>query len=338
MAFVVAHHTDIGIKKKTNQDALLIKTAQTPHGEVGLFVICDGMGGLSYGELASATVVRGLSDWFDGDLPKLLEEIATSQNQPWPPMQTNTNYRPDDTYIPIARSLETCIHELNEKILAYGNSKNAKMGTTVTALLIIYQQYFIAQIGDSRAYRFNNNNQLIQLTKDQTLVAREVARGNITPEQAKHHPQRNVLFQCVGAQNNIEVDMTRGWLEPNEFFILCTDGLYRRITEEEMVAVFLPVSNALFGKMGQLNEFGSGSLTGSYPAYGTLNATDQADPDETTVLSGPALADDRPNSTMTPWPTTGSQLQEKAINIVELVKGRGETDNISIITIGVTQK
>ena len=72
MAFLTAYHTDVGIKKKTNQDALLLKTAQTAKGEVGLFVVCDGMGGLSHGELASATVIRGMAEWFDAEMPRLV--------------------------------------------------------------------------------------------------------------------------------------------------------------------------------------------------------------------------------------------------------------------------
>jgi PPM family protein phosphatase len=236
MAFLTAHHTDVGIKKKTNQDALLLKTANTPKGSVGLFIVCDGMGGLSHGELASASVIRGMAEWFDAEMPRLshsahIEEVIFSE-------------------------LEKCIKQLNEKILNYGETRKVKLGTTLTALLIVHQKYYIAQIGDSRAYRISDS--LNQLTKDQTLVAREVARGNITEEQAKYDPRRNVLLQCVGATNEIEVDFSKGDVQPNTVFMLCSDGFYHQITEEELALDLKPETiknnQQLKGKVVQLVE------------------------------------------------------------------------------------
>ncbi|RSD27089.1 PP2C family protein-serine/threonine phosphatase [Mesobacillus subterraneus] len=212
MAFQVAYHTDIGIKKKTNQDGLLLKSAKTPEGEVGLFIICDGMGGLSHGELASATVIRGMSDWFDNELPELLE-LANFEKE-------------------IPSKLEDRVRELNTKILQYGESSKIKLGTTITALLILYKQYFILQIGDSRAYSIHD--QFVKLTEDQTLVERELQRGNITAEQARIDPRRNVLLQCVGATKDIKVVITKGEVQQGTMYMLCTDGFYHEITDQEM--------------------------------------------------------------------------------------------------------
>ena len=115
MGFLTAYHTDIGIRKKTNQDALLLKSGKTAKGSVGLFVVCDGMGGLSQGELASATVIRGLSDWFETEMPAFsLKEIDDEQ---------------------IFNTIHAKIVELNEKILDYGTTKQVKLGTTLTAIL-----------------------------------------------------------------------------------------------------------------------------------------------------------------------------------------------------------
>lgn len=213
-----AYHTDIGIKKKTNQDALLIKTAKTPDGYVGLFVVCDGMGGLAHGELASATVVRGLSDWFETELPELLHS--------------------EQLEVDIREALEVCVKEQNEKILDYGGQSNIQIGTTLTALLIIHSTYFIVHIGDSRAYQIQQ--QVQQLTKDQTLVAREVERGNITEEQALQDPRRNVLLQCVGATKDLDVVILTGKTSPGTLFLLCTDGFYHKITEEEVLEELRP--------------------------------------------------------------------------------------------------
>lgn len=220
MAFQVAYHTDIGIKKKTNQDGLLLKTAKTPQGEVGLFVICDGMGGLSHGELASATVIRGMSDWFDHDLPELLESAMMEKE------------------IPVM--LEKRVRELNAKILEYGEASSIKLGTTITALFILYSQYFIIQIGDSRAYSIND--QLLKLTEDQTLVERELQRGNITAEQARIDPRRNVLLQCVGATKDINVVITSGEVKQGTIYMLCTDGFYHEINDNEMLTNLNPLN------------------------------------------------------------------------------------------------
>lgn len=212
MGFLTAYHTDIGIRKKTNQDALLLKSGKTAKGSVGLFVVCDGMGGLSQGELASATVIRGLSDWFETEMPLL----ALKENK-------------DEE---IFNNIHAKIVELNEKILDYGTTKQVKLGTTLTALLVMYSKYYIFHVGDSRAYQMTN--ELVQLTKDQTFVAREVERGNMTEEQAKQDPRQNILLQCVGAMKELEVECSTGEITEDTVFMLCSDGFYHQIRNEEL--------------------------------------------------------------------------------------------------------
>lgn len=218
MAFIHAYHTDIGIKKRTNQDALLVKTAKTPNGYVGMLAVCDGMGGLDHGELASATVVRGLSEWFEQELPNLLHSDQQDED--------------------IRNALEACITEQNEKILDYGNDINTQVGTTVTVLLIIHSRYYIVHIGDSRVYQIRQ--QVTRLTKDQTLVAREVERGNITPEQALMDPRRNILLQCVGATKELDVTIHTGETKSGTVFLLCTDGFYHKMTDAELLEELRP--------------------------------------------------------------------------------------------------
>ncbi|WP_216830387.1 PP2C family protein-serine/threonine phosphatase [Alkalihalobacterium elongatum] len=211
MAFLTTYHTDIGLRKQTNQDALLIKTAITPQGPVGLFIICDGMGGLSHGELASATVVRSLAEWFDGELPELLKADHNES---------------------LELILEEKVRECNQKILMYGEASKIRLGTTLTAFLVVHEKYYLVQIGDSRAYTIND--QLTQLTKDQTLVARELERGNITEAQAKVDKRRNVLLQCVGATENLDVVISTGEVEADTTYMLCSDGFYHKISEREI--------------------------------------------------------------------------------------------------------
>lgn len=210
--FMTAYHTDVGLQKKTNQDGLLLKSGTTTLGKVALFVICDGMGGLSQGELASATVIQRMNEWFVGDFQEVLhQENAT-------------------TVIPIA--LEAFIQSCNKRIMEYGQAQRIQLGTTITALLIIENTYYLLQIGDSRAYKMTKSLQ--QLTKDQTLVAKEIEQGKLTEAQAKKDPRRHILLQCVGANNQLEPVITTGKVEKGTIFLLCTDGFYRQLAHEEL--------------------------------------------------------------------------------------------------------
>lgn len=213
MKFLSAYHTDIGIKKSTNQDSLLIKVANTSHGKIGIFAICDGMGGLSSGELASSSVIKGLSKWFEEDFPKLLPK--------------------ENLHEEVEISLKQYIRFANSQICNYGKENDLKLGTTITVMIIINQKYIIAHVGDSRAY--NIGESLVRITKDQSFVQREIDLGNITEEQARNHKKKNLLLQCVGVTPTIEILTYRGNIKPGTVYLLCTDGLYHKVTEKELV-------------------------------------------------------------------------------------------------------
>ena len=218
MNFLVSAHTDVGIKKNNNQDSLCIKTANTDFGKVVFTVICDGMGGLSKGELASSTLLKAFSSWFEEKFPAILY-----------------NGLREDT---IKNQWKKIAFEQNQKIMRYGESQGLKIGTTLTALLIAKGNYYVLNIGDTRAYEISDT--LCQITKDQSVVAREVEKGNITLEQAKIDPRRNVLLQCVGASKVIEPDFFTGLAKKNAIYMLCSDGFRHEITEEEIFANFYP--------------------------------------------------------------------------------------------------
>lgn len=225
MEFLVSYYTDKGIKKRTNQDGLLMKSIRTNKGRIGLFTVCDGMGGLDKGELASSTVITHLSKWFDEELPSLITKEDSE----------------------IVNSLNEYIYKVNKSIVDYSKENNIKIGTTLTALLCIYDKYYIIQVGDSRVYKINNTMEI--LTKDQTYVAREVERGNITKEQAKTHPKRNILLQCIGAKEKVETVITNGFLEKATTYIICSDGLYHEISDNEFVQIFNPKVNTTLQKL-----------------------------------------------------------------------------------------
>ncbi len=211
MHFTAIADTDIGIKKKTNQDSLLIKHAETPSGEVLLAVVCDGMGGLSKGELASATVVRAFSDWFENDLAAELKN---------PDMDI------------IGEKWEFLLKELNVQILDYGKKSGVNLGTTFTGILFIGSEYVFGHVGDTRLYYIGNRVE--QLTEDQTFVAREIKKGTMTVEEAKVDKRKNMLLQCVGASKEIVPQIMSGKTEKGTY-MLCSDGFRHEVTEDEIL-------------------------------------------------------------------------------------------------------
>ncbi len=223
MKFIATADTDVGIVKETNQDSVLIKHAQSRYGEVLMAVVCDGMGGLAKGELASATVVRAFSRWFDRELPQELEN--------------------GDMQV-IGAEWSLLLRELNGKILEYSaREKIESMGTTFSGILFVGQQYVIAHVGDSRVYSIDTA--LTQLTLDHTFVAREVSRGKLTPAQAKTDKRRNLLLQCVGASQVLEPQILTGRTQQGAY-MLCTDGFRHEITDSEIYETLKP--NGLISK------------------------------------------------------------------------------------------
>ena len=218
MIFLSAVCSDIGILKKTNQDSYCLKIAQTSIGKVLMGIICDGMGGLSKGELASASVIRTFSDWFDNDLSNQL--LCFNEKN-------------------IVEDWQRIIQEQNIKIAQYGKKNGISLGTTFSAILIIgNQKIIVGHVGDSRAYLISDKIDII--TEDQTIIGRELRRGNMTIEQAKTDPRRNVLLQCIGASKAVEPDFICMTPSENTVWLLCSDGFRHLISNEELFDVFRP--------------------------------------------------------------------------------------------------
>lgn len=218
MSFLTVVHTDVGIRKNTNQDSALIMEAQTDYGEVLLTVICDGMGGLAKGEVASATVIDEYVRWFENDLPKL---VAL-----------------EDPEKMIFGEWEELIMNSNRKIAAYAAQFSVSMGTTLNAALFMRGKYYIVNVGDSRAYSLSDG--LYQITKDQSFVQREMDMGRMTPEEAATSPRRSVLLQCVGASRVIKPDYFCGDYAPGQVYMQCSDGFRHVISPEELFQYLNP--------------------------------------------------------------------------------------------------
>ena len=227
MNFLTAFHTDIGIRKKTNQDSLLIHQAQTDSGNVLLAVICDGMGGLAKGEVASACMIRSFSEWFRLEFPAMLSRG----------LQPET----------LRASWEQLVSNVDRKIAVYSDAHNVSMGTTCAALLIVNGTYYIMNIGDSRVYLISDN--IYQLTKDQTYIQQEIDAGRMTYQESLTDPQRNVLLQCVGASPVIKPDFFMGDVQINQCYMLCCDGFRHVVGAQEILEQLNPKTNTDPGTM-----------------------------------------------------------------------------------------
>lgn len=212
MDYIIAADTDAGISRESNQDSVMLKTFHTTLGKMAFGVLCDGLGGLAKGELASASVVRAFDAWAMRHLPGL---CVTG-------LQDGI----------IRREWEDLLSEQNRKIKEYGRKNGVNLGTTVVVILLTEDRYYILNIGDSRVYELSDH--IEQLTSDQTYVNREVSQGNMTLEEAASDPRRNILLQCVGASDKIYPEMYFGETKKNTVYLLCSDGFRHEITKEEI--------------------------------------------------------------------------------------------------------
>ncbi len=216
--YTVAAQTDVGIEKRVNQDSLTVKVANTPYGEAAVAVICDGMGGLTQGEIASAVVVRAYEQWFLKEFPLALGDSSGAPDASW-----------------LRESWDTLANDCNTRILDYSKERRTTMGTTLTVLLLFQGSFYISHVGDCRVYHMTDaGHKMNLLTADQTYTAREVALGHMTPEQAKNDARRNVLLQCIGTVRHVEPDFVSGNYRPGDSFLLCSDGFRHALSEREM--------------------------------------------------------------------------------------------------------
>lgn len=218
MAFLTAYATDKGIKKTTNQDALLIKLANSTIGDIAMIAICDGMGGLEKGEVASSSMIQRLSSWMEEELPQILEQTLDGTE--------------------ICGAMNVVIEGMNHSLAEYGRQQGIELGTTLTAMLVIQDHYYVAHVGDTRLYEIKQD--IRQITADQTVVANEIKMGRLTPQAAEADARRSILLQCIGASETVTVDFLSGMIDPEAVYMICCDGFRHELKTEEMFAAFSP--------------------------------------------------------------------------------------------------
>ena len=183
--------TDIGNGRPSNQDAYLIKKGKHEGKQCLLAAVCDGMGGLRRGEIASRYIIELLKQWFDEVLPGLIRKKKIDR---------------------IQKDLIGLIKKSNDNLLLMSEDTDETMGSTLTLLFVLGEQFFVLNVGDSRAYWFEQGRKYV--TTDHTLAQLEVKAGHMTREQARRDPRRHILIQCVGVTKDIKIDCYRGRIEP----------------------------------------------------------------------------------------------------------------------------
>ena len=223
MKMIISCHTDAGTTKKINQDAVSARLVDSFWGEIAFAVVCDGVGGLDFGEQASRETVLAFHNWFAKGFSELLDNNMVTADM-------------------LFGQWQRIIDSVNGRLRKFAGKQGKRMGTTVSALLIWNGKYYICHVGDSRIYRIDQSLQ--RLTTDHTLVEQEIATGMLTREQAESDARRNILLQCIGASQTVTPQFTWGQVRGDTTFVLSTDGLVHLLTEEELYEYFRPERNS----------------------------------------------------------------------------------------------
>ena len=203
MGILCAGATDIGRKRKTNQDSICLDHAHH------FFAVADGMGGHNGGDIASQLSV------------KVMGEFLGKNNSQDP-----------------QALMKTLIQEINRSILKKAEEQPELhgMGTTVSAVQFAGPQLVIGNVGDSRVYMVNGQN-IFQLTRDHSFVQEKLNMGIYTREEAVKDPQKNVLVRSVGFEPDVQVDVFNYRVCKNDIFLICSDGLHGKVSDGDILHI-----------------------------------------------------------------------------------------------------
>jgi len=198
--------TDKGAVRQQNQDAFQFIVRE----DGGAGVVCDGMGGARAGNVASSMAVETFC------------EVLTREEDRW-----NSDPR---------SVLAEAAEQANGVVFAKAGADSDchGMGTTLVSVLLCGEHAYILNIGDSRAYHISRDG-ISRITRDHSVVEDLVSRGELTPEQARLHPQKNLITRALGAEEQVKADLYEMPVTPGEFLLLCTDGLSNTVTDQEIL-------------------------------------------------------------------------------------------------------
>lgn len=200
--------SDIGCVRELNEDSFCIYGFEQAKPN-GFCILSDGMGGCNAGEVASQKTVQFMAD-------ELIDAMSGDIKS-------------------MPKSINQAVCTTNEKVykMAVENQSQFGMGATMVVAVIMEDEAYIANVGDSRAYAYRNHN-LLQITKDHSVVEEMVANGSLTREEARNHPQRNIITRAMGTDAVTEPDIFEYDFFPGDCLLLCSDGLSGLVEDSEI--------------------------------------------------------------------------------------------------------
>jgi PPM family protein phosphatase len=209
--------SDTGLKRLHNEDRFV---ADPP---LGLYVVCDGMGGGNAGEIASALAVEAIH----AHLTEAAQHADLPLIGPW-----------DATVSASANRLASAIRAANDIIHreSWSRPEYAGMGTTVVAALLHEEVLTIAHVGDSRLYLVQNET-IQSLTTDHSWVAEQILKGIMTEEEAERSPRRNIVTRALGVESSVDVELTEVPVKSGDMLLLCSDGLTRGVRLNDILHI-----------------------------------------------------------------------------------------------------
>lgn len=201
--------TDRGKVRQHNEDNGGIFILEN---DLALVVVADGMGGHQAGDVASQMAIEEIDKLWSTQKP---EQLSTPEKtEQW---------------------LKDAVQKVNTSIYQYAkeNIDCQGMGTTIVVVVLNQEFITVGHIGDSRCYMLNNNG-FAQITDDHSLVNELVRSGQISPEDAEHHPRKNVLMRALGTEETVSVDIKSLEWEANDMLLLCSDGLTNKVSASEI--------------------------------------------------------------------------------------------------------
>lgn len=204
--------------ERQNQDAVYAFADSTTAGQpYALLIVADGVGGQKGGSKASQLTVETIAEFLNANWQKVPDS-------------------PDKIEAFFRHLLERAIMQAHENILIQARHHENRMASTVTCAVVYGRIAVIANVGDSRTYLYHHH-QLEQVSQDHSLVQWLVSQGHISPEEAANHPYNNVLMQALGAHETPEVALYTRHLLTSSCLLLCSDGVWGTLSDEEMVAL-----------------------------------------------------------------------------------------------------
>lgn len=230
---IIHSKIDKGIVRNSNQDAFI---AGQLAENITFAIVCDGMGGANAGNIASEIAVKTVSEYL------------------------YNSFRDNMTLNDFERTLKNAISSANLLIFNRAVKDDALkgMGTTIVAAIVKGNDAIIAHVGDSRIYLLND--EIKQLTKDHSIVQTLIENGEISPDDAKHHPRKNVITRALGVEAEVVADFDELTLNTNDTLLLCTDGLTNYVPEANIYEIFKQNDLSLVSEtlVSKANENGGG--------------------------------------------------------------------------------